>query len=103
MKKIIAVMIALSFQILAFADCGGAKNSEKTYVSMQNLHFTDDGMFVLLDDVWQQISALYSDEDGFYIAGQPNPEVWYCSKCRTYHSCQENCPRGKSRPSKCDD
>ena len=107
MKKLLLFMLVLSFQMVAFSDCGEQKElfSDKTYITLQNLHLSDEGIFVLANNNdWEQVEALFFDANGFYIErGQPNPELWYCSKCRTYHSCQENCPNGKSRPSKCDD
>jgi hypothetical protein len=93
-----------------FADCGCGQNNqsqadlvqdEKVYVTQEHLCFSEQTMFVYINNDWQPINSLYSDKGGLFIiypeAGASS-KTWYCSTCTTYHSCNSRCPITKEDP-----
>lgn len=98
-KTIVSFLTCMMFALSAFAYCGSEKSAEKmtslekNYISIKQLHVSDEAMFVFLNNQWQQVDAVFSDNQGLFIARQPSPETWYCKTCRTYHAADQECPQ----------
>jgi hypothetical protein len=101
MKKITAFLTCVALAITMFAwseqahsNLTRSSESEKIYITPGQLHFDNNNIYVLHNNDWLQVNALYSDgKDLFIERKQPSPETWYCSVCRTYHSGDQKCPQ----------
>ncbi|HEY2810996.1 MAG TPA: hypothetical protein VGJ00_06380 [Rhabdochlamydiaceae bacterium] len=91
MKKIVTCLFC---GIMAMMASGWAEaQSEKLYIAPENLHIEDQSLFVFAGDVWQQVSAVYSDANGLFIERMPDSETWYCRDCKAWHRRGEQCPQ----------
>jgi hypothetical protein len=80
-------------------DSGQLIEGERIYITLDQLQFHDNNMYVLRHGDWCPVYALYSDGRNLYIESkQASPETWYCSDCRTYHNVDQKCPQtGKKK------
>src|SRR5438105_1813638 len=100
MKKITAFLICMALTITMFAwseqdysNSTSSTESEKIYITSDHLQFDNNDMYVLHNDAWVQVFAVYSDKKGLFIeCKQASPETWYCDVCRTYHNRDQKCP-----------
>lgn len=55
---------------------------EKTYVALNQLHFTESSLFIEIDSIWVQPTALHVDSNGFYFDAifynEVTPGPWQC-------------------------
>ncbi len=82
---------------------------EKTYVALNQLHFTESSLFVAIDSTWVQPTALHVDSNGFYfdsIVNEVVPGPWQCQVRGCHHWNKEyiyycevcKAPRGSTTP-----
>ncbi len=105
MKKITAFLVCMALTTTIFArseiedvNLTDSAEPEKIYVSSDLLQFHDNGIYVLHNDQWLQVPAIYSDKKGLFVeCKQASPDTWYCSECRTYHNRDQKCPQAKKK------
>lgn len=105
MKKITAFLICMALTVTMFAwseqdDANSTRSTEpeRIHITPDRLQFYNNDMYVLHNDDWQQVFAVYSEREGLFAeCKQPNPDMWYCPDCRKYHSKDlKECPEKKA-------
>lgn len=87
MRTIFAVFVFFSSMVISLS-AEEIIPCNPTYVTPNQLHFTDSSIFVQIDDVWIQPAALYVDANGFYFNAirhdEKDTKFWRCQR----KSCQ---------------
>jgi len=97
---------ALIFTASAFACCGHDTDRvpelKKIYILPEEVSIAGSSLLAWIDGHWQNVGAIFSDEEGLYIYKSGYEQGWYCNFCLKRHSCQVSCPyTGKEPPQGC--
>lgn len=98
MTKVFAFIIFMASTIGGFS-CGCEEEvvPAKIYILPDHLQITEKAMFVFLENVWEPMNHLFSDEEGLYIVrGVPAGKSYYCNQCGYFIPCTRPCKHGAS-------
>jgi hypothetical protein len=88
MKAIFTLLFFFCGGVVSPCTEEGAISCEKTYVALKQLHFTESSIFVEIDSIWVQPTALHVDSNGFYfesIVNEVVPGPWQCQVRGCHH------------------
>lgn len=94
MKAIFSFLV-FSSTLISFLNAA-EKNSyseqdvyEKTYIDPNQVRFAERKIYVNVDDLWMQTTAIFVDDNGFYIdsfrQADESSFSWKCSNCGKYN------------------
>ncbi len=98
MKAVFAFLVFTS-SLMGFLNaeedkCSEYSISEKTYIDPNQVHFIEDAIYVNIQRLWVQTTAVHVDSNGFYISSfRPVDESsfsWKCGKCGKYNEAFHN-------------
>lgn len=80
-------------------------NLQKVYVDLDQLSINEEGIFLALSDTILPVSALYRDQNGFYVLGTQLEQGYSLSECPNGHPSrhgdgrcnQPSCPHFRGR------
>lgn len=99
MRKFLFSLLLIFFMANSFACINDGRHyitCEKTYISPNQVAFSQAGIFVFMADHWIQTEAVYSEQKGLfimnYVTSCPD-DYWWCFNCyKCVHVSYKRCP-----------
>ena len=72
-----------------------SRQSQKTYISLDRIHFSEEGIFLYNDaNLWTRVEQLSHDSQGYYVAPEIFRQRHYIAKCNNCgKEYQNRCPQ----------